>query len=59
MIAGFGIDLQMISSIEKAYQRKQKFATKILTPLEFQKFNSLKGNRKKYISLLSGNRERL
>lgn len=45
MIAGFGIDLQMISSIEKAYQRKQKFATKILTPLEFQKFNSLKGKR--------------
>ncbi|WP_019776100.1 holo-ACP synthase [Streptococcus sobrinus] len=45
MIIGHGIDLQEISRVEQAYKRNSAFAKKVLTDLEFERFESLKGQR--------------
>lgn len=45
MIVGHGIDLQEISAIKKAYDKRSTFAKKVLTEREFDKFQTLKGNR--------------
>ena len=52
MIFGHGIDLQEISAIKKAYDRNPRFAKKVLTPKEWERFESLSGNRQ--ISYLAG-----
>lgn len=45
MIYGHGIDLQEISAIRAAYQKKESFATKVLTSEEYIKFKSLPERR--------------
>ena len=45
MIIGHGMDLQEISRVEQAYKRNSAFAKKVLTDLEFERFESLKGQR--------------
>lgn len=45
MIIGHGIDLQEISKVQAAYEKNQAFAKKVLTDLEFERFESLKGRR--------------
>ncbi|KHD46329.1 holo-ACP synthase [Streptococcus hongkongensis] len=52
MIIGHGIDLQEISAVEKAYQRNERFAQKVLTSKELAVFNSLTGKRQ--ITYLAG-----
>ena len=52
MIVGHGIDLQEISAIKKAYDKRSTFAKKVLTEREFDKFQTLKGNRQ--ITFLAG-----
>ena len=52
MIFGHGIDLQEISAVKKAYDRNQRFAKKVLTPKEWERFESLSGNRQ--MSYLAG-----
>lgn len=46
MICGHGIDLQEVAAVAKAYEKRPGFATKVLTPAEFQQFDSLSGQRK-------------
>ena len=46
MIKGHGIDLEEVSSIERAYSKNSRFAQKVLTPREFSRFEELKGKRK-------------
>ncbi|KGM37503.1 holo-ACP synthase [Streptococcus sinensis] len=46
MIKGHGIDLEELSSIERAYSKNSRFAQKVLTPKEFSRFEELKGKRK-------------
>lgn len=41
MIYGHGIDLQEISAIREAYQKKESFATKVLTVEEYANFKAL------------------
>ena len=41
MIFGHGIDLQEISAVKKAYDRNPRFAKKVLTPKEWERFESL------------------
>lgn len=45
MIYGHGIDLQDISAIQRAYDKKQSFAHKILTAKELELFQTLKAPR--------------
>ena len=45
MIFGHGIDLQEISAVKKAYDRNPRFAKKVLTPKEWERFESLSGER--------------
>lgn len=52
MIIGHGIDLQEISAVEKAYERHERFAAKVLTAKELERFNELTGKRK--MSYLAG-----
>lgn len=52
MIIGHGIDLQDMRAVEEAYQKRPRFAEKILTDAELQKFNSLTEKRK--IEYLAG-----
>lgn len=52
MIFGHGIDLQEISAVKKAYDRNPRFAKKVLTPKEWERFESLSGERQ--ISFLAG-----
>ena len=52
MIFGYGIDLQEISAVKKAYDRNPRFAKKVLTPKEWERFESLSGNRQ--MSYLAG-----
>lgn len=52
MIIGHGIDLQEISTIEKAYKRNERFAQKVLTSKELAIFNNLTGKRQ--ITYLAG-----
>jgi len=52
MIFGHGIDLQEISAVKKAYDRNPRFAKKVLTPKEWERFESLSGNRQ--MSYLAG-----
>lgn len=52
MIVGHGIDIEEIASIQKAVERHAVFAQRVLTPSEFQRFESLKGRRK--IEYLAG-----
>ena len=46
MIVGHGIDIESIQSIEEAYQRHPRFATKVLTETERARFDQLSGKRK-------------
>ena len=52
MIFGHGIDLQEISAVKKAYDRNPRFAKKVLTPKEWERFESLSGSRQ--MSYLAG-----
>lgn len=52
MIIGHGIDLQDMTAVEEAYQKRPRFAEKILTEAEWQKFDSLTARRK--IEYLAG-----
>lgn len=45
MIVGHGIDIQLISAIAKAFDKSPRFAQKVLTPLELERFDQLKGSR--------------
>lgn len=45
MIYGHGIDLQEISAIQAAYQKKSSFATRILTEAEWDYFQTLPEQR--------------
>ncbi|MGT2888122.1 holo-ACP synthase [Streptococcus didelphis] len=45
MIFGHGIDLQEVSAVEKANQRSPRFARKVLTPKEYETFQSFSGKR--------------
>lgn len=45
MMIGHGIDLQEISAIEQAYQKRPNFAKKVLTDKELERFSSLTGKR--------------
>ena len=45
MIIGHGIDLQEISEVKKAYEKNPRFAQKVLTDLEMERFKTLKGKR--------------
>ena len=46
MIVGHGIDIESIQSIEQAYQRHPRFASKVLTETERERFDQLSGKRK-------------
>ena len=52
MIRGHGIDLEELERIEKAYERNPRFAQRVLTEREFERFEELSGQRK--ISYLAG-----
>ena len=52
MIKGHGIDIQEISAVETAYERHERFASKVLTPKELEKFQALSAKRK--FSYLAG-----
>ena len=52
MIVGHGIDLQEISAVAKAYERNPRFALKVLTTKEMERFESLSGQRQ--LSYLAG-----
>ncbi|MFU2180902.1 holo-ACP synthase [Streptococcus pluranimalium] len=45
MIVGHGIDLQAISAIQKAYQKNNRFAERVLTEHEHSTFEALTGRR--------------
>lgn len=46
MIKGHGIDIESIAAIEKAYQKNTRFAEKVLTEAERERFKELSGKRK-------------
>ncbi len=46
MIKGHGIDIEEISSIQKVYEKNARFAKKVLTAAEFERFEKLTGKRK-------------
>ena len=46
MIKGHGIDIESIAAIEKAYQKNNRFAEKVLTEAERERFEELSGKRK-------------
>ncbi|MEW4354501.1 holo-ACP synthase [Streptococcus pneumoniae] len=46
MIKGHGIDVEEISSIQRAYERNARFADKVLTAHEKERFDGLSGKRK-------------
>ncbi len=52
MIIGHGIDIEELASIEKAVERHDGFAKRVLTVGEIERFTSLKGRRK--IEYLAG-----
>lgn len=45
MIRGHGIDIEEISSVQKAYERNPRFVQKVLTDEEEKRFSSLSGKR--------------
>lgn len=53
MIIGHGIDLQDVASIERAYEKNNRFAKRLLTTKEIAIFETLKG-RKRRMEYLSG-----
>ncbi|TWT10382.1 holo-ACP synthase [Streptococcus sp. sy004] len=52
MIVGHGIDLQEISAIEKAYDKRPNFVKKVLTPKELVRFEQLP--KKRAMAYLAG-----
>lgn len=52
MIVGHGIDLQELSAIEAAWEKRPRFAQRVLTSRELAVFEGLKGRRK--IEYLAG-----
>jgi len=52
MIVGIGIDIVELDRIEKLLHRQSKFASRILTESEKQRFNSLSNHRK--VEFLAG-----
>ena len=55
MIKGHGIDIESIAAIEKAYQKNTRFAEKVLTEAERERFEELSGKRK--MEYLTGDRK--
>lgn len=45
MIIGHGIDLQEISAIQRAVEKRSSFAKRILTPAELDRYAQLNGRR--------------
>ena len=52
MIIGHGIDIEELSSIQRAYEKHARFAKKVLTDKEWLRFEELSGKRK--IEYLAG-----
>ena len=52
MIIGHGIDIEELSSIQRAYEKNARFAKKVLTEKEWLRFEELSGKRK--IEYLAG-----
>ena len=52
MIIGHGIDIEELSSIQRAYEKHARFAKKVLTEKEWLRFEELSGRRK--IEYLAG-----
>ncbi|KXT74624.1 Holo-(acyl-carrier protein) synthase [Streptococcus sp. DD10] len=52
MIIGHGIDIESISSITEIYLKKPRFAEKVLTAAEMERFHSL--NQRKQMEYLAG-----
>ncbi|MGT2743713.1 holo-ACP synthase [Streptococcus plurextorum] len=46
MILGHGIDLQDISAIKRAFEKRQRFADKLLTEAEKELFQTFSGERR-------------
>ena len=46
MIKGHGIDIESIAAIENAYHKNTRFAEKVLTNAEKERFEELSGKRK-------------
>lgn len=53
MIIGHGIDLQEMSSVERAYQRNKGFAKRVLTENELRVFEGI-SSHKRQIEFLAG-----
>ena len=45
MIVGHGIDIEELSSIQNAVEKREGFARRVLTDKEMERFSSLKGRR--------------
>ena len=52
MIKGYGIDIEELAAIERAYLKNARFAKKVLTEAELSRFEELSGKRK--IEFLAG-----
>ena len=52
MIVGHGIDIEALASIQKAVEKREGFAQRVLTDKEMERFASLKGRRQ--IEYLAG-----
>ena len=52
MIVGHGIDIQELTSIQNAVEKREGFAQRVLTDKEMERFASLKGRRQ--IEYLAG-----
>ena len=52
MIVGHGIDIEELSSIQNAVEKREGFAQRVLTDKEMERFGSLKGRRQ--IEYLAG-----
>ena len=53
MIVGHGIDLQEISAVWQAYERRERFASKVLTKKELERFEKL-ASQKRQAEYLAG-----
>lgn len=52
MIIGIGLDIVELARIEKAAMKQPKFAARVLTTVEKEKYDQLSGNRK--VEFLAG-----
>ena len=58
MIKGHGIDIESIAAIENAYQKNTRFAEKVLTEAERERFGEFNGPMVRQRSLFKGNGKR-